>query len=275
MLSSYSVLIKLNDIALSYDMSGVGEPLFLIGGATANCREWARMHAQLARHFTVYRPENRGAGLTSGWTDDFSIEHMADDIALLMSELAIESAYVVGHSMGGAITQRLCINYPQRVKAAILASSFAHFPKAALLYLESSSILFAAGLEAEVVLKTIYTRLYGSNFLSQAANIQAELQRMLTDPVPQTPRGYQAQVRAIAQFDARDDLARIACPVLVVNGQEDVLTPSYLSEELKALIPQARLAFISNCGHMIPQEKPVEFSQIILDFFIPIGIDFC
>ncbi len=260
-------LVHLSSVQLNYEVSGCGAPLFLIGGCTANCREWLQMCDPLAEQFRVYRPENRGAGLTKGWTTEFSVEDMADDIALLMDHLNLESAYVVGHSMGGAILQRLCINYPKRVKAAIIASSFARFPYAAQLYLESTSALFAAGLDPELVLRTIYTRLYASEFLSQEQKIQAELQRMLGDPVPQTPEGYQAQVRALAQFDARADLARIQCPTLIINGTDDVLTPGYLSDALQAGIPKAQLQLISDAGHMLPFEKPQQLVACIRDFF--------
>lgn len=258
----------MNGVNLNYEVSGAGDPLILIGGLTANCREWSRMGDRLVQKFTVYKPENRGAGQTTGWNADLSIEQMAYDIAILIESLGMERAYVVGHSMGGAILQQLCIHHPERVKAAIIASSFAHFPLAAQLYIENSSALLAAGLTMELVLRTIYTRLYGSEFLSKEANITAELHRMLTEPYPQTPEGYAAQVQAIRQFNVRADLHQIQCPTLILNGIEDVLTPTYLSEELHQGIYNSKLCLIPKCGHMIPQEKPDLFSQYILDFFI-------
>jgi len=257
----------INGINLNYELGGSGEPLILIGGLTASCREWLRVSDNLAQEFTVYRPENHGAGQTTGWNTDLSIKQMANDIALFIETLGLDSAYVAGHSMGGAILQQLCIDHPKRIKAAIIASSFAHFPKASQLYIESSSALLAAGLSMELVLRTIYTRLYGSEFLSKEANISSELQRMLMDPEPQKPEGYEAQVHAIKTFDSRAYLNKIQCPTLIVNGTEDVLTPTYLSEELHKGINHSKLHLIPNCGHMIPQEKPEQFIQCILDFF--------
>lgn len=259
--------LTLNGANLNYEHSGSGQPLILLGGLTANCREWLCINDNLTQEFTVYRPENRGAGQTTGWTADLSIEQMANDIALLIETLGLDSAYVVGHSMGGAILQQLCIDHPKRIKAAIIASSFSHFPTASQLYIENSSALLAAGLGLELVLRTIYTRLYASEFLSKEANIRSELQRMMTDPVPQTPEGYMAQVQAIKAFDSRAYLSKILCPTLIVNGTEDVLTPAYLSEELHKGINHSKLHLIPNCGHMIPQEKPFQFTQCILDFF--------
>ncbi len=262
--------LTINNISLNYDVIGQGDPLILIGGLTANCREWQRVVPYLQNHFTIYIPENRGAGLTTGWMPKFTIEHMADDIATLIDSLKLDKAYVVGHSMGGAILQRLCMKYPHQVQAAVIASSFAHFPKAAQLYIEHTSELFAAGLNIELVLRIIYTRLYGSAFLNDASRVADEMQRMLTDQVPQTPEGYQAQVQAIAAFDAREDLNQIQCPTLILNGLEDILTPPYLSEDLHRNIKNSKLTIMPQCGHMLPQENPKEFAESVLNFYTAI-----
>ncbi len=96
----------------------------------------------------------------------------------------------------------------------------------------------------------------------------SEFKRMLRDPVPQTPEGYQAQVKAIKQFDGRQNLSDIQCPVLIVNGTEDLLTPHWLSEELNHQINRSRLELVQRCGHMIPQEKPDVFAQLAIYFFM-------
>lgn len=257
-------------ITVHYEVNGGGEPLILIGGLSANCREWQHVTPWLKESFTVYTPENRGAGLTSGWASGFTIEDMADDIAAFIEIHGLESACVVGHSMGGAIVQRLCILHPERVKAAVIASSFCKFPKAAQLYIENTSELLATGVPMDLVLRTIYTRLYGNQFLSNSLSVESEQERMLTDPVPQTPEGYQAQVKAIGKFDSRTDLARITCPVLILNGLDDILTPTWLSEELHQNIGHSTLKLIPECGHMIPQEKPEEFARYISNFLVSV-----
>jgi pimeloyl-ACP methyl ester carboxylesterase len=260
--------ISINDIVLHYEKCGAGDPLILIGGLTANCREWQRMLPYLEKYFTVYMPENRGAGKTTGWSSDFTIEDMADDIAQFIIELNLNGAYLIGHSMGGAILQRLCVAHPSLIKAAIIVSSFAKFPRASQLYIENTAELLAAGVNIELVLKTICTRLYGNSCLSYDDFMASEFERMLTDPTPQTPEGYLAQVKAIDQFDGRKELSDIQCPVLIVNGTEDLLTPDVHSEELHHRIDRSKLKWIDQCGHMIPQEKPETLVQLAVDFFM-------
>ena len=62
----------------------------------------------------------------------------------------------------------------------------------------------------------------------------------------------------MARPDGRADLARIACPTLVVCGCEDALTPLPLAEEMAAAIPGAELRVIEDCGHLPPMERPAE-----------------
>jgi len=259
--------INLNHTVLSYDMSGQGAPLILIGGLTANCREWKRMVPFLTQHFTVLMPENRGAGETISHSLNFTINDMANDIAALIEQLKLPPAFIIGHSMGGAILQALCAKNPSLVKAGVIASSFLTFPKAAQLYIESTAALLAAGVNMELVLQTIVTRLYGNDCLNDDAFMASEFTRMLADPVPQTAAGYLAQVNAIKQFDGRLYSHDIQCPVLIVHGNEDLLTPSVLAEALHQNISHSKLVSIPACGHMIPQEKAALFSQIATDFF--------
>jgi len=262
-----SMKININDIVLNYEVCGAGEPLILIGGLTANCREWRRMIPYLEKYFTVYMPENRGAGETTGWSADFTVEDMANDIARFIVDLNLNRAYLIGHSMGGAILQRLCVTHSSLIKAAVIASSFAKFPKASQLYIENTAELLAAGVTNALTLKTICTRLYGNSCLSHDDFMTSEFDRMLTDPTPQTLEGYQAQVKAIDQFDSRQDLSDIQCPVLIVNGTEDLLTPPVLAEELHHRIEHSKLKWIDQCGHMIPQEKPEALVQLAMRFF--------
>lgn len=71
------------------------------------------------------------------------------------------------------------------------------------------------------------------------------------------PEGFLRQQTAImARPDSRPDLARIACPTLVLCGEQDALTPADLSREMAAGIPDAELVLVPHCGHMATMEQP-------------------
>jgi pimeloyl-ACP methyl ester carboxylesterase len=69
--------------------------------------------------------------------------------------------------------------------------------------------------------------------------------------------GYVRQQQAVmSRADSREDLRRLRCPTLVLCGREDAVTPLPMSEEMVALIPNARLAVIEECGHLPTLEQP-------------------
>jgi pimeloyl-ACP methyl ester carboxylesterase len=68
---------------------------------------------------------------------------------------------------------------------------------------------------------------------------------------------YARQQQAIlGRADSRPDLARIACPTMVICGRQDAVTPLDRSEEIAAAIPGARLVVIEDCGHLCALERP-------------------
>jgi pimeloyl-ACP methyl ester carboxylesterase len=78
------------------------------------------------------------------------------------------------------------------------------------------------------------------------------------------PQAFVRQERAIIKRpDARQYLAAISCPTLVLCGREDALTPLYLSEELADGIPHARLRVIEGCGHLSTIERPEEVTAAL------------
>jgi pimeloyl-ACP methyl ester carboxylesterase len=73
---------------------------------------------------------------------------------------------------------------------------------------------------------------------------------------PMLPRSYFAQLAAVATHSTGSRLRRIACPTVVVTGDEDILIPPHNSRLLARLIPGAHLEVVRSCGHAIPASDP-------------------
>ncbi len=258
--------IKVNDIKMYYEIVGNGPPLFLIGGLTTNHKIWSRMIPLLSKHFTIITPDNRGAGQTDMQNQAFTIQQMAADMAVLMEQLNIKSAFVGGSSMGGAITLQLCIDYPEKIKAAVVAASAARIPQAALMEMQSTIALIDAGVEKHLILRNNIPWIYGSKFLEDSDSINQEYSRINDESTPQSFAGFVNQVKALEDFNVIDAIQKIQCPIQLMVGDDDVLIPKKHSQFLLENISSARLSIIKDCGHMIYREKPKEFSTLILDF---------
>src|SRR5437868_5592028 len=112
-----------NGLNLYYDDSGVGEPLVLIPGLSADHTVFAQSQVPclVAAGYRCISLDNRDVGQTdSSPIADYTMRDMADDAAGLIRGLALGRAHIVGWSMGGMIAQELALNHPDCVSSLTL-----------------------------------------------------------------------------------------------------------------------------------------------------------
>lgn len=259
--------ITVNEINLYYEQHGDGEDLVLICGFGSHHYRWKRILDTLAKSYRVLVFDNRGTGQSDAPPPPYSIPMMAEDTRALMDALHIPYAYILGHSMGSAILQQLCIESPAKVKKGILLNSFTKLSSACNMQLHTTGKLFQAEVAINLILETLIPWLFGSSFLDDPKNVQAIFSMFLNDPYPQGPAGFAGQLEALVQFDSEKDLGTISTPTLIVAGEQDLYTPLPGAELLHKKISGSQLSMIENAGHMIPDEKPEELLKMILSFF--------
>ncbi len=76
------------------------------------------------------------------------------------------------------------------------------------------------------------------------------------------------QTAIMGRPDSRPDLARIACPTVVIGGREDALTPPELLAEIAGAIPDARHVIVEDCGHLAPLEQPQAVTALLRDWLV-------
>src|SRR3954454_7488369 len=109
-----------------YIREGEGEPLLLIQGLSGNHLHWGEDFLALLRpDFDVIAFDNRGIGYSDPVDGPFTIADMADDAAGLLEALDLESAHVLGISMGGMIAQELALHHPEKVRTLTLGCTYA------------------------------------------------------------------------------------------------------------------------------------------------------
>ena len=111
-------------VKIHYAVQGKGEPVILIHGLLANARlnwEWPGITSELAKDHQVVALDCRGHGLSDKPTgnDQYGVK-MVDDVIRLMDHLDLKKADIVGYSMGGAITMKLMVLHPERVRSAVV-----------------------------------------------------------------------------------------------------------------------------------------------------------
>ena len=111
-------------VKIHYLVEGRGEPVILIHGLLASARlnwQWPGVIVELAKNHQVIALDCRGHGSSDKPVseDQYGVK-MVDDVVRLMDHLSIKQADIVGYSMGGAITMKLMVLHPERVRSAVV-----------------------------------------------------------------------------------------------------------------------------------------------------------
>lgn len=117
-----------NGLKMYYEVYGAGKPIVLIHGSFMNIpMNWAHIIPLLAKDRRVVVAEMQGHGRTKDIARAFSYEGMADDISGLLKQLKIDSADILGYSMGGGVAFQMAVRHPEQVRRlVVLSGTYAH-----------------------------------------------------------------------------------------------------------------------------------------------------
>ncbi|KAL9617697.1 MAG: hypothetical protein Q9160_007530 [Pyrenula sp. 1 TL-2023] len=205
--------------------------------------------------YAASRSEHNGSG-------PHSISTIADDVLGLLDTLNIrsdEKVVVVGHSMGGIVTNHLASAFSSRVKAAVLIGPVHPTPNVAKIFETRIENVQKNGMEA--MANTIPNAATGTG--AQAVH-RSFIRELL---LGQTVEGYISNCRVIENAKA-PEYWKVQCPVLVIAGDEDKSAPL---EGCKTILNGLgsrvkRLEVLKGCGHWQCIEKPDEVGKLIADF---------
>jgi pimeloyl-ACP methyl ester carboxylesterase len=228
-----------------------GVPVVLLHHLTAVLDDWdPRMVDGLAANHHVIAFDNRGVGGSGGATPK-AVEEMARDAAAFIGALGHSKVDLLGFSLGGFVAQVIAQQQPGLVRKIILAGTG---PAGGEGIVNVNAVLQDAFAKAGT---TKHPKQF--LFFTQTGNGQAAagdfLQRLkerskdLDKPV--SNETIQAQLAAITAWGQGDAtaLASVSHPVLVANGDDDVMVPSHNSFELARRLPNAQLSIFPDAGH--------------------------
>lgn len=256
------------DFTMHYEVHGEGEPLICIMGITAPGEYWEDHVECWKNTFQCITPDNRGVGKSDKPKGAYTTEMMADDYAHLMDHLGIQSAAVVGCSMGSVIAQQLALRHPDKVKSLVLMCSWARCDA----YAKSTfnQILKAkAHLREEELVEHLQLLIFDKRswddpeFYKSMLDAREEASK---NPYPQPLHGLEGQCRACVNHNVLDQLQDITCPTLLIGGETDIFTPRWMAEELHAGLPNSTLHLYPESGHAFHWENLDDFNQRVTDF---------
>ncbi|HEY4331631.1 MAG TPA: alpha/beta fold hydrolase [Ilumatobacteraceae bacterium] len=253
-------------IRLHYEVVGrrSGPPVLMVQGLGTDKHGWDLQRLALAPRYRTIALDNRGAGRSDKPFGTYSLEQMADDAIAVLDHAGIESAHVMGASMGGAISQVIALKHPQRVRSLTLAcTACRHHPWRRELLEEWATIATERGMGAmagEAARWVIGPRSF--------RRVWPMLGWFGPLALGRPAHAFVAQVRAILATDdaLADLLPTLNLPTLILVGNQDILTPRGDSEELAERIPGSELVVISGAAHGLMVEHATTFNHLLLDF---------
>jgi pimeloyl-ACP methyl ester carboxylesterase len=249
---------------LHYVREGEGEPLLLIQGLSGNHMHWGDDFLGLLHpHFDVIAYDHRGIGHSDPAGGPFTIADLADDAAGLLDALDIESAHVLGISMGGMTAQELALRHPEKVRTLALGCTYAGGADSAMTdpaVIQRLGELFMTG-RIDEALRYGFEVNVSPAFAQDPARF--EMVKEIAGQLPSTLDLLMLQVQAVAGHDTSDRLGEIEAPTLVIHGTVDQMLPVSNAHAIAARIPGARLEILEDVGHAFWWERPEESARFV------------
>jgi pimeloyl-ACP methyl ester carboxylesterase len=253
---------NLNGTALHYRDTGNGKDVVLLLHAfPLHSGMWSRQIAALGKRHRVIAPDYRGLGKSGVPTEATTMELIVQDVRALLQHVRVERAMVLGMSMGGYVAFELYRQAPALFRGIALCDTKAgaddeegranreKFAKTAL----EKGLGWVAD---EMVPKLLRP--------SPDPAVVKEVRGLIADG---TPAGVAAAQRGMARRpDSTETLGRVACPALVVTGEEDVLFPAAEAEKIAKGIRGAKLVRVPGAGHLPALENPAAFDAAVEGF---------
>jgi 3-oxoadipate enol-lactonase len=259
-------IARVGEVELSYERGGSGPPLLAIMGMSGTLLTWGEpFMAPLREHFEVIAYDHRGVGRSSRMEAPFTIAELAADAAGLLDALEVESAHVLGISMGGMVAQELVLAHPQRVRTLCLGCTYCGGEGSALASPPIAQRLFEAisSGEREGVLRTTW-EICISPPLRDDAELYATF-RARAKERPVAREVISAQTRAIVAHDTAARLSAVRAPTLIVHGTADELIPVQNAHVIAEHMPDARLELLDDVGHLFFLELPQRSAELVCE----------
>ncbi|MFJ2937045.1 alpha/beta fold hydrolase [Streptomyces sp. NPDC087219] len=247
---------------LQYRVDGPEQAPVLVMGPSLGTtwHMWDRQIPELTRDWRVVRFDLPGHG--GAPAEPFtSVAELGDRLLATLDAIGVQRFGYAGCSLGGAVGLDLALRAPHRVASLALVATSPRFGSADE-FRQRGVIVRANGLEpmARTAPEQWFTSVFAG---AQPAIVDWAVQMVRTTD----PACYIAACEALAVFDVREALDRIAIPALVLVGSEDQVTGPAEARTLVAGIADARLAVVPGASHLAPVEQPAAVTDLLIEHF--------
>ena len=256
---------EVRGLSLNVEKGGSGELALVFlhywGGTS---RTWNKVVAELKDRFTTVTYDARGWGQSDKSAAGYTLADLADEALSLIQTLGIKSYVLVGHSLGGKVSQLIASRNPEGLQGLVLV---APAPPTPLRFLdEMRETQIHAYDNRENVLQTI-------KFLSSRMPAPTVVEQIVEDSMSGSREATLAYPTASIREDISSEISKINVPTLVLAGELDQLdSVEQHKREVVARISNAQFTIVKGSGHLIPIDEPVQLAKEIASFVTPLAV---
>lgn len=236
----------------NYCEQGNGEPIVLLHGLFGALSNFNHLIDHFSKHYRVLIPL---LPLFERSLDETTVTGMTDYVDAFIEYKQLAKVHLIGNSLGGHIAQLYALRKPQKVATITLTGSSGLFEN-------SLGDTYPRKGDYEYVKK----KTEGTFYRPQMAT------KELIDEVYGIVNNREKALRIVVlaksalRHNLRDEVPRLTMPVCLIWGRNDTITPAFVGEEFKKLLPQAELHLIDECGHAPMMEQPEKFNNVLEQF---------
>lgn len=267
-----TLTIDVNGVPFAYRLLGdpVQPPLILINRFRGTMDEWDPVFLDRIatdRHVILF--DNAGVA-RSGGEAPLSLTGWAANAAALIAALGFEQVDLLGFSFGGLVAQELALQQPDLVRRLIIAGSGAGYVEGANLNPKAIEVATKPVNTEDDFLYLFFkdtptSQAAGRAHLTRLRQRKDAFAKLVSEPTWKAMLSAGSDV-GTAQTSLLHRVGAIHQPVLVANGVEDVMIPTFQSYALAQAIPNARLVIYPDSGHAFLFQYPEEFGDEVLRF---------
>ena len=255
---------EINGIKIAYTDQGKGIPVVFVHGYPLSKAMWELQAAALSSSCRVITIDLRGHGESDAPLWHYTMETFADDIQGLLDHLSIGQAVLAGFSMGGYVVFAFYRKYRDQVKGLILADTRPQpdTPEGKQGRFKTAQTAQKDG--AGAIAEAMIPKLLSPASVQSRFDLVEAVRQIITQT---SVTGIAGDLMAMAERpDSVPLLSEIACPTLILVGEQDGLTPPADAKLMAGKIKKARLEIIPGAGHLSNLENPEAFNSAVRKF---------
>ncbi len=270
-----SKYLTIDGNTIHYIEEGRGKPMILIHGWLCWGAYWKKIIPLIKDQYHIYAPDLLGHGISDkplSRKGTYSTVAQAKRIIAFMDALHIQSAYLVGHSMGGEISAIIAIVKPERVKKLVLicATGLEDTPKHMPGYVKAGLDLGMEGLVSDMMNEKLMRRHIPGLMFYKENPMPDDFVKDIMMTCFNTRKDRQAVARVTTEglfgIFLDESCKDITKPALVVSAKYDRIIVPAMGERYHELISNSKYVCIDKAGHMVPWEQADAVAAAIRNF---------